>query len=241
MSAYDVPPQRRDNGLRADAFVPLADVDPRLGDHLLDLLKLAEIAAYLEPPSDPRVTVSRPSSGPVERLYVEAEQRGAAREVVLAAAEEAGDPVATPDEDSPGPTRPDILAGIDTDAEFRKIMAGFDDSPGLADLDEHADLYRAAAASAGRTWTPAEEADVEEHFEPPPPPPLPIPAAATVGAVLLIVLGLLCIVFGTDVGFPGDFTFPFGIILMLTGAGVLIARLREHNEADDSGDDGAVV
>jgi hypothetical protein len=127
------PPARRDNGLRADQFVALADVDPRLGEHLLDLLRLAEIPAYLEPTTDPRVAVRYRVSGPVERLYVHADQRQEARAVVVAAAHEAGesadtivaDPVPTPPPPVGSRARPDVLDGIDTDAEFARIVAGF--------------------------------------------------------------------------------------------------------------------
>ena len=34
---------RRDNGLDAAAFVPLLDVDPRVGEHLLDVLASAGV------------------------------------------------------------------------------------------------------------------------------------------------------------------------------------------------------
>ena len=40
---------RRDNGLDAAAFVPLVDVDPRVGEHLLDVLASAGVPAFLEP------------------------------------------------------------------------------------------------------------------------------------------------------------------------------------------------
>lgn len=39
----------RQNGLRASSFVPVVDVDPRVADQLLDLLRLADVAAYSEP------------------------------------------------------------------------------------------------------------------------------------------------------------------------------------------------
>lgn len=128
------PPQRRDNGLRADAFVALADVDPRLGEHLLDLLRLADIAAYLEPPADPRMSSRYRVDGPIERLFVQSDLRRAAREVVLDAAREAGasTPPSTgeqvPATAAVASSRPDPLAGVDTDAEFARIMAGFDET-----------------------------------------------------------------------------------------------------------------
>lgn len=123
------PPRRRDNGLRADTFVALADVDPRLGEHLLDLLRLADIAAYLEPPGDPRVAMRYQVAGPIERLFVQSDLRRAAREVVLAAAKEAGaDPVQAGADPVPAGAGSNLLDGIDTDAEFQRIMAGYEAS-----------------------------------------------------------------------------------------------------------------
>ena len=43
---------RRHNGLDAQRYVPLMDVEPQLGEHLLDVLRLAGVPAYLEPAMD---------------------------------------------------------------------------------------------------------------------------------------------------------------------------------------------
>ncbi|MCW2530381.1 MAG: uncharacterized protein JWM76_5241, partial [Pseudonocardiales bacterium] len=113
------PPQRRDNGLVADRYVALADVDPRLGEHLLDLLRLADIPAYLEPPADPRVGDRYKVAGPIERLYVQSALRAEAREVVVAAAAEAGPPMIADNSSEllPSPITGDgLLDGVDTDA-----------------------------------------------------------------------------------------------------------------------------
>src|SRR5919107_1186176 len=40
---------RRDNGLIASQYDPIGDVDPRVGEHLLDVLAGDGIAAYLQP------------------------------------------------------------------------------------------------------------------------------------------------------------------------------------------------
>jgi hypothetical protein len=134
MSDDGQPAQRRDNGLSAERYVALADVDPRLGEHLLDLLRLADIPAYLEPPTDPRVSVRYRTSGPIERLFVQSTLRAAARDVVVAAAGEAG--AVTHPEPAPrgaagrsGTPASDPLAGVDTDAEFARIVAGFGAAP----------------------------------------------------------------------------------------------------------------
>ena len=64
---------RRDNGLDAVAFVPLVDVDPRVGEHLLDVLGSAGVPAFLEPSADVEPytrTLSLPSP-PTDRLWVD--------------------------------------------------------------------------------------------------------------------------------------------------------------------------
>lgn len=82
---------RRDNGLDARSFVPLRDVDPRVGEHLLDVLYAAGIAAYLDPTSDVDSytrAISLPSP-PSDRLFVDRANRTEATSLV---AEHADDP-----------------------------------------------------------------------------------------------------------------------------------------------------
>lgn len=283
------PPARRDNGLRADQFVALADVDPRLGEHLLDLLRLADIAAYLEPSTDPRVAVRYPVSGPVERLYVHADQRQEARAVVVAAAHEAGESAETIAADEPPPppsaARTDVLDGIDTDAEFARIVQAFSgpsapppsvpdpinrrgiDPADLVldpDPDPDRDLNRAdddeavtpaaldAAAEAAAQARIAAERDAEfaleaaededDHFYPPPAPPFPVPTANTVGAVLLMILGILVLLRGDVFGLDSNTSFPASIILLLAGSALIIRGLRDRPEpGEEPEDDGAEV
>ena len=52
VSAGDGRHGRRDNGLTASEYAAAGDVDPRVGEHLLDVLALDGIAAYLRPSSD---------------------------------------------------------------------------------------------------------------------------------------------------------------------------------------------
>lgn len=74
----------RQNGLRASSFVAVADVDPRIADQLLDLLAFAHVAAYAEPVPG-RVGVYRDHhvpTRPIDRLWVDREATGPAREVL---------------------------------------------------------------------------------------------------------------------------------------------------------------
>jgi len=119
---------RRDNGLDAAAYVPLADVDPRVGEHLLDVLKLAGVPAYLEPSADvePYTRALALPSPPTDRLWVDQEQRTAAREIVAAESAEAQ---AFPTRPGPGggDDRPSGgLADLDEERAWEEIVAAFD-------------------------------------------------------------------------------------------------------------------
>jgi len=74
----------RQNGLRASSFVAVVDVDPRVADQLLDLLRLADVAAYSEPA--PWITgVYRDHQVPtrrLDRLFVDRSETGRAQEVL---------------------------------------------------------------------------------------------------------------------------------------------------------------
>ena len=222
---------RRDNGLDSDKFSPVADVDPRLADHLLDVLGLRDVPAYVEP---------TPTSDPVtaDRLYVAADQTSEARQVLTEIASELGIEVAQHRhwnrEESPA----DPLAGIDTDAEFAKIVAGMQD----LDLDRPAPGPPEPPPVQQHLGTarPDPLDEVEHHFVPPPAPPLPRPALPTAMAVLVTLLGVLVLAFGYPLGLPADLPLPLGVVLVLFGSGLLVLRLRPEPR-DDSDDDGAVV
>jgi hypothetical protein len=225
---------RRDNGLDSDKFSPVADVDPRLADHLLDVLGLRDVPAYVEP---------TPTSDPVtaDRLYVAADQTSEARRVLTEIASELGIEVSPHRHWDRTPEQPaaDPLAGIDTDAEFAKIVAGMQD-----DLDLDVDR-----PPPGPPVTPPvrqlgtarpDPLDEVEHFVPPPAPPLPRPALPTAMAVLVTLLGVLVLAFGYPLGLPADLPLPLGVVLVLFGSALLVLRLRP-DPRDDSDDDGAVV
>ncbi|HEX8767065.1 MAG TPA: hypothetical protein VF714_01775, partial [Jatrophihabitans sp.] len=186
---------RRDNGLDSDKFSPVADVDPRLADHLLDVLGLRDVPAYVEP---------TPASDPVtaDRLYVAADQTSEARQVLTEIASELGIEVAQHRHWDRAREEPpaDPLAGIDTDAEFAKIVAG------MQDLDRPPagppDPAPAPQPLSAPHPDPLDE--VEHHYVPPPAPPLPRPALPTAVAVLVTLLGVLVLAFGYPLGLPPD-------------------------------------
>jgi hypothetical protein len=226
---------RLDNGLDAALWSPLRDVDPRIGEHLLDVLQAAGIAAYLEPSADVGEytrTVFLPSP-PSDRLFVDRARRAEARAVVdqnapRAAEEQRGDRTAGA-RPEPAPVRREI----DEDAEWARIVSAFEAEHGRAVVpDEPADSPPPAPHETAVLDLP------DEHFEPPVPPPLPAPSPASLYAVLLVVAGILL------VGAPGllrlssDVGLVLGVAAIAGGVALLVSRVRERS---DDGDDGAVV
>ncbi len=231
---------RRDNGLDATLWSPLRDVDPRVGEHLLDVLEAAGIAAYLEPSSDvgPYTRTVFLPSPPTDRLFVDRARGTEARTLVDQHVDEHARPVPEPaavrtetDDDREGAKRE---PEIDEDAEWARIVSAFEAEHGRAVVDdEPADTTPPAPHETAILDLP------EEHFEPPPPPPLPAPAPASLYAVLLVVAGVLL------VGAPGlvrlstDVGLILGVAAIAGGVAMLVSRMRDRSS--DDGDDGAVV
>ena len=115
---------RRDNGLDAAAFVPLLDVDPRVGEHLLDVLASAGVPAYLEPSADvePYTRALSLPSPPTDRLWVDRDQRRQARIIVDAETPLGPRPVPPSRDDEPSHG----LADAAEERAWQAIIAGFD-------------------------------------------------------------------------------------------------------------------
>jgi hypothetical protein len=232
---------RRDNGLHASLWSPLRDVDPRIGEHLLDLLHAVGIAAYLEPSSDVEPytrSVSLPSP-PSDRLFVDRARRAEARSVVDEHVPAGTETTAGGADQRPEtPRRPERAAvrpDLDEDAEWAGIVAAFEAEHGRNVVED-------PAPPPAPPPVPHEVPILDrpdEHYEPPPPPPLPAPAPASLYAVLLVAFGLLLI------GAPGvlrlteDVGLILGVAAIAGGVALLVSRMRERS--DDDGDDGAVV
>jgi hypothetical protein len=226
---------RRDNGLDAVLWSPLRDVDPRIGEHLLDVLHAVGIAAYLEPSADVGEytrTVFLPSP-PTDRLFVDRSRRAEARGLVDA---QVG-PVPPAGRAAPEPAVPErgVRRDLDEDAEWARIVSAFEAEHGRAAVDEEP-----VQAPPPAPHEPAILDRPDEHYEPPPPPPLPVPAPASLYAFLLVLGGVLLI------GVPGllnlsqDAGLVLGVLVIAAGFALLVARMRDRNMEDD-GDDGAVV
>lgn len=131
------PRGRRDNGLDAPGYVAAADVDPRVGEHLLDVLGLAGIAAYLVPTADlhPVTRTTLLPSRPMDRLWVDRDHLAEARAAVrrLESDRGRGDPgeQAMPTGGTGGTDRAGAAGAVggeadDVEEQWRRIVDGFD-------------------------------------------------------------------------------------------------------------------
>jgi hypothetical protein len=217
---------RRDNGIDATLWSPLRDVDPRVGEHLLDLLQAAGIAAYLEPSTDVEPytrSVSLPSP-PSDRLFVDRARRVEARSVV--------DEHVPADQIREAPA-PAVRPDLDEDAEWARIVSAFEAEDGRPVVEgEPVD----APAPTQHELPVLDRPD--EHYEPPPPPPLPAPAPASLYSVLLILAGILLIGAPGILNLSPDVGLVLGVAGVAGGVATLVSRMRDR---DDDGDDGAVV
>jgi hypothetical protein len=246
---------RRDNGLIAAAYAPAGDVDPRVGEHLLDILAVRGIAAYLQPAADlhPVTRTTTLPARPTDRLFVDREHVDTARGYLAQLADES--PPA-------GTGEPDF------DQVFAGIVASFDarvDSvtwPAAEDLDDDEspteDITGAPAQGGLKRWRrstvnpvvtatdpvpPEDDLDEDdEGYVPPPPPPLPRISLASVLAVLSVIAGFV-VFFNPDLlPVSGAVAMTFGFLAILGGFVGLIWRLRSGDDDDDwDPDDGAVV
>ncbi len=78
--AYWLPPGGRDNGIWADTWVPIADLESGDASVVLDLLAIADVGGYVAVPGGMRAR----ARGPVRsRVWVDAMQFGVAEDVLI--------------------------------------------------------------------------------------------------------------------------------------------------------------
>ena len=210
-----------DNGLQAEHYVPLTDVDALVGRHLLTALARTRIAAYLEElPLAERV-----------RLFVAADDRGDARTIVAAVLRAEGTPLPEPQ------PRHELPPSLDVDTAFQDLVADWHVDTARAIKDAERALSRDDAEWRSRL-EPAEAEPVwldDYHYVPPPPPPLPRLAAVTTVAVAVLALAILALIFGPGMGLGTTFSLLLGVGGVLVAGGLLITRLRAYRDDDDDG------
>lgn len=130
---------RRDNGLVAAEYAVVGDVDPRVGEHLLDVLASSGIAAYLQPASDlhPVTRTTTLPARPTDRLFADREHLSTAKGYLELLAEEQRQAEAasagTASGDYPRPAAgdgssadPGFPGADEIDAVFASIIASYD-------------------------------------------------------------------------------------------------------------------
>jgi hypothetical protein len=131
---------RRDNGLTAAHYSAAGDVDPRVGEHLLDVLAVNGIAAYLRPSADvnPLTRSSVLPNRPTDRLYVDQAHLEIAREYLARLAADAADDVLPEDDHA------------NDDDVWAEIVAAYESEPQERSWPEAEDLGEARPATAAR-------------------------------------------------------------------------------------------
>jgi len=247
---------RRDNGLSAAEYAAVGDVDPRVGEHLLDVLAVAGIAAYLQPATDlhPVTRTTTLPARPTDRLFADREHLDTAKDLLArlqaSDAASAADPLDT---------------DLDVDSAWASIVAGFNDTvdpdearwPAAEDVVERAE-EDLPEAGPSRPVVPVEEPptslldaldtfgadlpdDEDDGYTPPPPPPLPRPSGPALLGVLAIVGGLVVFFSPELLPVSANAALLLGFGLLLAGVVTLIWRLRPGDDEESGSDDGAVV
>ncbi len=248
----------RDNGLQAQAYAPLANLDPRLADAMLALLRDSGIAAYATPAGGElggyfgRQLPNRPT----DRLYVDASATQPAWQLLRGH---------LPSRDLPSRDREREGLGGDLSSELRdeeqawqEIVAGYDTEPpgpvppwpASEDLGGDEELGAGKTGKAGDTKPSrgegsarAASSDAEdEHYMPPPPPPLPRPdpLAAIAWVALFGGPGYLLAATVLGVSIPGWTAF-LAVAAFVGGFVTLVIRMGDDRPPDSGTDDGAVV
>jgi hypothetical protein len=235
---------RRDNGLIAAEYAAVGDVDPRVGEHLLDVLEVEGIAAYLAPSADlnPLTLTTTVPARPTDRLYVDRRHLGTAQEHLSQLA----------------PAAPDI------DTAFARIVAGYDtevprqawpESENVADDRPHgpdpapprplvkSDYAERSLLDGLDTFGADLPDEDQEGYTPPVPPPLPRPSAVAVAAVIAIIGGFILFLRPTALPISDELAMFVGLGAIVVGFIALIWRLRPGDDEDEDPDpdNGAVV
>jgi hypothetical protein len=225
---------RRDNGLDAALWAPLRDVDPRVGEHLLDVLRDAGIAAYLEPAADvgPYTRTVFLPSPPADRLFVDRTRLGEGRSLVDRHADDHAPA------QGPAAERRPLRRDLDEDAEWARIVAAYEAEHGRTVVEDAAPAQPAAPRPVPAPVEEAEDPAAEEHYEPPPAPPVPMPSPSTLYAVLLAAAGVVLVGAPGVLGLTSETGLVLGVAALVGSAALALSRMRDR---DDDGDDGAVV
>jgi len=237
---------RRDNGLRAERYTRLADVDTHLAEAVLERLRDAGVAAYSSPAAGRRGYYGEmvPPFGPSDSVWVDSARRDEARGLVDAFLAEVS-----------GEAERESATQAELETAWAGIVAAWDREstdpvprwPASEDVDERdtqegEDEQRTSGALP--TYVPESDRahGDEEHFEPPPPPPLP--SVDTVGrfAWAGVLGGPAVLLLGSFAGLPlAGWVGGLAVAAFVAGFVTLVARMKDRPDTDSGPDDGAVV
>jgi hypothetical protein len=132
---------RRDNGLIAAEYAAVGDVDPRVGEHLLDVLAGEGIAAYLLPATEvhPITRTTTLPARPTDRLFADREHLGTAKDYLARLRDDEHDATPTGTAGPAGAAEADAAGDLDLEAAWASIVAGYD-----AEIDSTAAPWPAA-------------------------------------------------------------------------------------------------
>jgi len=261
----------RENGLRAAAYVAVADLHPQLADVMLAALADEGVAAYASPsPSVSGRGLTMPAqlpAGPVDRLWVDRDAAATARRVLddklpelRAELENAtADTVIGRTDRTPAPdtTPGGVLVDDDTWAE---IIASYraESAPHHA-IDEHAldddaaevQPSRRAADGSAEEWPEVREVaaksrprpaeDHGDHYEPPPPPPLPTADTTTRMAWAGVIGGPLLFLLSIFLDWDLASWAKLAGVAAMVIGFVTLVARMREGGEDDGSDNGAVV
>jgi hypothetical protein len=233
---------RRDNGLRAETYERLADVDTHLVDMVLERLRDAQVAAYSAPTPGRRGYYGETVAplAPSDSVWVDSARRDQARVVVDGFLAEVADEVAVES----------AWAGIVADFE-RTSQGPVPPWPASEDVDDdEGDPPVRGGLEAGRTPertsppydTSVHRVEDHDHFEPPPPPPLPSVDPVTRFAWAGALGGPAVLLLAALAGLPlAGWVGALAVAAFMAGFVTLVARMKERPPTDSGPDDGAVV
>jgi len=225
---------RRDNGLRAESYDRVVDVETHLVDGLLDRLRDEEVAAYTAPTAGRRGHYGEtvPPLGPSDSVWVDSGRRTRARQIIDRYLAEVADEIAwagivadfdrEPGDDAPRwPVSEDIQPSERPDSE---------------PLSPPPPFPRPAPPTVASDDLP------QDHFEPPPPPPLPTVDTVTRFAFAGAMGGPLVLLLAALAGLPlGGWVGGLAVTAFMAGFVTLVARMKDRPPTDTGPDDGAVV
>ncbi|MFI9006321.1 hypothetical protein ACIGNX_03675 [Actinosynnema sp. NPDC053489] len=139
----------------------------------------------------------------------------------------------------------EIVAGLEREGVGRQALSD-DVEPDEGDEAEPARPGRPEGQPAVATADDDPDAypdpdDPDDHYVPPEPPPLPALRPGTIAALVVILLGVVLLLFPGLFGLTGAIGTPLALVVMCSGAGWLILRMRNTPPPDSGWDDGAVL